>query len=242
MAHGRPDWSPNEPKVTTYAIPDPGEAAMRLGAISPFDRRGDIWFYDGFEDGLGKWEYNGAGSTGEHSVNSEHVKSGGWAFKVLTKGVTGGGGYAVHYIGYYKLSKSGIECSFSFDHPDSLIRFGFTLGDNVHNYITGIRYDHANTKFEYLNSLNAWVDLITDFRLSPNLNIFSTIKLVADFSNEKYVRAIINEREIDMSDKGIYDTGFSGVKYMSGNIVCTNGDVADYKFYFDDYIITINEP
>lgn len=242
MVHGAPDNYQVQKKAITYRLDDMAELAVRLGGISSFDRRGEVWFYDGFEDGLGKWEYNGAGSVGEHSISSKHVKSGGFAAKVLTVAAPGGGGYAIRYIGYYKLSKSGVECSFSFHHPDSLIRFGFTLGDNIHNYITGVRYDHANTKFEYLNSLNRWVNLVTNFRLAPNRDIFSTIKLIADFPNEKYVRCIINETEIDMSDKGIFDTGFPDVKYMSGNIICTNGDVADYEFYFDDYIITINEP
>ncbi|GAJ17988.1 unnamed protein product, partial [marine sediment metagenome] len=55
-AHGRPDWSPNEPKETTYAIPDQGEASIRLGGISPFDRLGDVVWFDNFSNGLGIYD------------------------------------------------------------------------------------------------------------------------------------------------------------------------------------------
>ncbi|MBA7587597.1 hypothetical protein ES708_29628 [subsurface metagenome] len=199
-------------------------------------------FYDGFEDGLKKWEYGMPGGSAVESIGVAHVKSGGISYKVLTGGVYPGNGYALHYMGAYNVARVGVECSFSFHHAASLITFGLNLDDKIHHYITGVRYNHANTKLEYINSTGNWTDLLTDFTLNSNRNYFSTLKFVVDFPNEKYVRCIVNATEIDMSTYSIRDTEIPGYGGISSKIQCENGDIANYEFYFDDYIITINEP
>ena len=62
MAGETPDYGRLSAQATVFPVTDLGELAARLGSIVSHDRRGDVIWLDGFEDGLDKWQPTTSGS------------------------------------------------------------------------------------------------------------------------------------------------------------------------------------
>jgi len=243
MPHGGPDWSTGGQISTVHTIEDLGELAARLGSIVTFDRRGNVIAYDDFESGLSKW-YRWGDTGYEITWNSEFARSGGFCCKVQTGAVTNYTAGLTRAMGYPALSPIGIEFSFARHQNLKYIELIVRVRSLDKMVAWSLRYDHANSKFQYLfgGRYNDVPDLV--FAAIPKFYgsvCFHTVKLVIDPVNQKYKRLIIDNQMADLSNYSI-DLGAGGTPYLETQIcMITSADEAGI-IYFDNVIWTQNEP
>uniref|UniRef100_A0A6H1ZV63 Uncharacterized protein n=1 Tax=viral metagenome TaxID=1070528 RepID=A0A6H1ZV63_9ZZZZ len=242
MAHGTPDWWGSEPTETIFQSQDVGELAVRLGSIVSFDRRGNVLYLSSFEEGLTRWQATTAGTGAAAVISSATARSG--AYSVKLQGGSDGGKYAeiATLLAYPKLSKFGLEVSFTLEANLTYVEADFLIFDGTNQYEADIRYDQDNSKLQYKNSLNVWTDLITGLTLMTSPGCFHTLKLVIDGDLLEYFYVLIDDQEASLAGQGMLPTASPGSPGLGVYIWAYSAAGQNGKSYVDDVIITQNEP
>jgi len=243
MPHGGPDWGTEGPVSTIYSIQDLGELAARLGSIVTHDRRGNVIWMDDFESGIEQWSR--AGHPG-YSVtwDSEYAATGGFSCKMVTDNDEDDMVAINKYIGYPKLSKYGMEFSFSYMQNCKYFSLWFPSWTREGLGWPAIRWNASEEYFEYYDEDGNWQE-ITGLSYAPPHTAykFQTIKLVADLIKREYVRLIVNSEVLDLSGIKFYFEdvpGFEPDAYL--RIRITADASAPATAYINNAIITQNEP
>lgn len=242
MAHGAPDFFNIGQLATVFAVYDLGELAVRLGSINTYDRRGNVIWLDGLEDGLAQYYTLVAGAGASVAASSTAARNGASSAK-LTAG-SDGAHYAV--IGRYqvlpRLSKIGWELSFSLaaDEGQVVLLLDFYDGTLFYNY--RLRYTPASNLLEVLDSdgnydtLSASLDLLTD------LHLFHTFKLTVDLEEQAYVRLLVNGLSYDLSSYAPVEGELATSPLLSLQVMYIGALGSNSVAYADDFILTQNEP
>lgn len=218
------------------------ELAARLGSPKCWDWRGDQYYLNDFSRGTGNILKYPAGTGSEITISPDYWLTGGYSLKM-----TGGSdGDEWAYINLY------------LDHPPSLM-MGLEVqisGDNNfdHFYVQMKRYlggkiYWAALKLEpngvpdmfILNDAGGWTD-IGDSYNGVNIEMFNHMKIVANFDDLRYERAMWGDTEVDLT---AYDLYQSGTGYLNQVIITChlqarsgNNDTR----YLDYVLCTVNEP
>jgi len=242
MSHGTPDWRRTAGTVTTYQLTDMGELAARLDSPVLFDRRGDTFWYDGFEATLLKWRNTGAGgSTAARSVASAWR---GEASAILTTNNAPGGNARLQRRTYQPpFSRFGIALMLST--PDLLAEtFGVYIYayDGTQYHLAVLRVRINDNAIDILKSDLSFVEVLahnlehTDFH-------YHALKFVIDLDSDEYVRLIVDNQLVDISSYSM-STGASALgPFFFVDIMNHVGDGGGARtVYVDDVILTQNEP
>jgi len=241
MPHGGPDWGTEGPLSTVYSIQDMAELAVRLGSPVTFDRRGNVIWIDDFESGIEKWCLSGDMGKA-YDWNGQYCKTGGFSCKMTTGAAANRSCMIDKHVGFPVLSPFGLEVSFSYRQNWKYLDVTLYLEDGSYLYKAGIRYDHPNTKFQYLDEAGNYQDIPGGSWSSVMAPMrFDTIKLVADFTTAKYKRLFVNSQVFDLSTISFNRTAMVFIPVMSVNITLTANAAATAIAYIDDVIITQNE-
>jgi len=242
MAHGYPDYGLYTPKKTVHALQDMAELAVRLGSIVTFDRRGDVFFLDGFEDGIEKWVITKGIGTEVFENTSAYSRSGGFSALIGTVANIGSYIWVQHYHSFPRLSKFGFEISLSMDSTyDALIELGIAINSEPTYYRWGIRYKPDTDEWLVWDGVAGWT-VFTTLPIYKNLRAFNTVKYIADAINAKYTYVLINEKSFDLSAYSPSSGSYTGVSTFDARIMINNTTANARDLYIDDVIITQNEP
>ena len=234
---GLPDYAQPKPVSGVPVGPvhtstDIAELAARQGSPNTFDRRGNVLWMDGFENGIKNWVIDVG--LGEVSWDTAFVRNGGFSIKVDS---TGGPQRIMRYMAFPFLSRMGFEFSF---HPEVFpggdIELSIFLRKELVIYEAAIR-SNLDT-WEY-NDNAGWHNLSPDVPTTDAANLFATIKLVADFATNEYVRLIVNNTTFIMDGKPIRIA--PGVLMWDPRMEIRL-EVSDNIIWIDDFIVTTNEP
>lgn len=240
--HGAQDWSKYRPSSSTYSLSDLAEHAARLGSIDTFDRRGDILEMDDFEHGITKWSYEGYGAGAIAKASPTHARSRSYSMEMIVGKSPGEGVIATWRLPYPRLSRIGLELSFAMGH--NLWRFYWAIeyydGENDHSF--RIRYDNVSYLLSYYDSTGGETTFATQVKLYNAPTLFNYLKLVADLTENKYHRVLVNEVEYDISSKAGYTTPDNAIPHLE--IVIQAFGILDTNLssYVDDVIVTQDEP
>lgn len=218
------------------------ELAARLGSAKSWDWRGNQYYLNDFSKGTGNILKYPAGTGSAITVDPTYWMTGGYSLKM----VGGSDGDEWAYINLH------------LDHPPSLV-MGVEVqisGDNDfdHFYIQMKRYLSgkiywAALKVEpngapdmfILNDTGTWTDVGDNF-LGVNIEMFNHMKLVANFDDLRYERAMWGSTEVDLTSYPLYQ---SGTGYLNQVIITChlqarsgNNDVR----YLDYVLCTVDEP
>lgn len=242
MPRGLPDWDRIKKAGAVSALADLGELAVRLGSIVSFDRRGDVVWLGGFEDGLARWYTSTAGTGAAVALSPARARSGGYSV-LLTGGSDGNRSAGIYYTGpYIVLGKLGVECSFCFDSHLDTLKFALEVYDGSTFYQAVLKYDYTNLKLQYLDADNDYQDLATSLNLYQILQPFNTWKLVCDVESGEYMRVILNETEYDCSGIEIKSAASGAVPHLALWVVNNSTAGWNAEVHVDDVIVTQNEP
>ena len=218
------------------------EAAVRNGSIVSFDRRGEVIFQDSFENSLAGW-YLVTVAGANVTLSTTYCLSGALSAKMVTPAAINGIGGMQHGIPVTTPKKIGIEIASYLADAINLkdFYFGLTYQDGANACSGYLKYDHVNGKLQYMNSAGAWVDIATS-AFTVISAYFRRFKLVIDYEKNEYVRAIVNGKEYDLSNIAIPQSVSVGEKRIVVSIYMATANAAGSTLYFDDVIITQNEP
>jgi len=233
----QPDWV-----QATRLFDGLGELIASLTPAKRFDTRGTVFFIDDFEDGLSKASYVYSGTLGAYALSSHLSRFGGFSLK-LTGGSNGGlYSQASWYFHEPIYSKMGMELQFQLYSGVGYVRLYFLILDGVTEHRGSVQYDYANEKWQYLNSAEAYVNLITGIRLDVTEVLFHPAKLVVDFVHDKYQRLVLGDQEVDMSDLSLFTESNPTSPRLEATVTVFSVSGSNGKIYVDSVILTQNEP
>ena len=245
---GLPDYSAPKPVGQVPVGPihtstDIGELAARLGSPVTYDRRGNVVFYDDFEEPFLKWRILGyVDAYGR--LDSTQVKTGSQSVRLHTGDVADAAITMVKNVPILASKEIGAEVTFSINGDDCdlliqcsyyeaptlywpFIKFNPNLGE------TGI-YEGPDTYKKIADTPVRWE--------AGDRPVFHTIKVVFDAETGLYRRLLFDHQEFDISNEVIFSSDFAGVPralivIRSENRAAVGGDI-----WINDFILTQNEP
>jgi hypothetical protein len=242
VVRGQADYGALAPKETAGSVSDMGEIAARLGSIVTYDKRGDVVDFDNFEEPLIGWSASTTGTGGYIRLSSENFKSGCQSICLFTG--TPASKYAYIFGGDATLGvlRLGIEISFS--QLTEMATFTLSLQQYTGTtFSTGAIMIDGELHKIYLYTLGGvWTEIADIATLISNKFIFNTLKLVVDFSALKYVRALLNSIEFDLSahDLESYPNTYEAHTQFEAGLM--SKDVLGASVYLDDCVLTQAEP
>ena len=242
MAHGTPDWGVTAGAVTVYQLTDMGELAVRLGSIVTHDRRGDVIWFDGFEDGLAKWTTATFGAGAAVDLSVARARNGLFSARLVAGSDGGQVGRLDKTVPFPVLSPMGAEVSFALQQNIDELEFVFDIYDGVDVTQYSITWSDTNNNLLYRDSNGDNQELASGVDLSMVLNLFHTLKLVVDMENKVYARLILDQTEYSLAGiaaLAIADVTSAAVR-IRVNLIGRVG--SNDVIRVDDVIITQNEP
>jgi len=242
MVHGGPDYGIYHPKTTIISIEDLGELAVRLGSIVNFDRKGDVLWFDDFEDGIDKWVPTLTADRGSIEWSSIHSHNKGFS-ALLTSGATDGDVIGIsRWLPILVFSKIGFEVSFTVDANIKFIDFIFYLEDGTSRHYARMRHIMSTHTWQYYDSGGTYRDLSPTVELYKRDEFFHTMKFVFDLATLYYSHLKVNDTTFDLSDKKYRKTTLGTGYHCYFYIRVENNAAVEATSYIDNVIITQNEP
>jgi len=140
----------------------------------------------------------------------------------------------------FHIGKLGSSVMFSSSGTKYYITTSLYYYDGTDFHAAELKYDRTAEKLYYLNSAAAYVEIADEECLNYQTN-FSTFKVVADFSNGKYVRALCFGSEYDLSAYPLYVSNSAVVKHLETRVKVQGITAGGMRVYIDNMTITENE-
>jgi hypothetical protein len=233
-----------------HSVVDLGEAAVRLGSPVTFDRRGDVCFIDGFEDGIHKWNSPPPIlATGRTLYSCSSVgRTGSRSARMGAGRVPASNANLMHrYMplaagGFW--TRLGLEFSFTYDSYAQYITAQILTakgpaGGNSQAYYM-VRYNLTTKALQYFDTSGAWTNVATID--SYDFPVFNTFKLVIDAVKNKFERILFNEQEINVSDLLPTMSVSASPAFWRVELGISSQTGLTSAVWFDDVIFTQNEP
>jgi len=242
VAHGTPDYGVTAGKVTTYQLKDLAELAARLESIVTFDRRGDVLFLEGFEQGVNKWAADLQGTGANWGQSNTRARSGQYSAALIAG--SDGNHYAnvEHDHAALVLSRFGIECSISLFSAISELWVGLIVTAQAAQSVFLIRWDDVNNALAVWTGAGVWTTFATSVDLGSTATLFQTFKLVIDAAARTYQRLILNDTTYDLTSYSAPAGAGSATHFITARVRLVGRVGQNDKVYVDDVIITQNEP
>jgi len=219
-----------------------GELAARLGSPNVWDRRGDTLLIEQFEDGLTGWQEYAGASDGSSGLTTELAKSGSISLKVTSatgaSELTGRG----ILIPYNSATRFGVETAFCLAGAFAMPILALTWYDGTHGHQGRVRYNPDSNKLQYWASDGTWKDLAVDILTYEGAPYFSQAKLVVDVATGRYSHFLLDGYGYDMSAYELRELASSLASGIFAAVWLTTVAGVAGTAYFDDVIITQNEP
>lgn len=242
MAHGHPDYGQDTSKETIHAVTDIGELAVRLGSIVSYDRRGDVIFLEDFSGDLGRWISYSPPAGFPAVISSERFRSHGFSCKVTTNADLLVFSGIQKYLPLPVYAGIGLEVSFSIDRLVTDIEIYIRVHDGADYYQFKAHLAPTTGQLWITNEAGGEVEVGRYGRVGYEETQFHTLKLVGDYTTNMYKRVLFNEFSKDLSAYKGYTTGSGADKELQILIVAGRPLGAGQLCWFDDVIVTQNEP
>lgn len=242
MPHGLPDWGLEGPKSTTFGLDDLGEQAVRLGSIVSFDRRGDVVFLDGFEDGLNRARPVLDGLGARVGLDATYPKSGAFHIRLVGGSTLTRLARIVYTRGLPNPGAFGLEVSVCMP-----VQFGFLdmyldVDDTATDWVCGLRYDRSLQRWYYWNDVGGWTQFETAWTPYMVWPPWHTFKVVMDTTTGLYSRALLNNVPYTLGNAAVQTPGTAGVPVLVVTVDLYSRAAQNDYVYVDDVIVTQNEP
>lgn len=242
MPRGAPDYSNVRAYGPVHRLDDMAELAARLGSPNTHDRRGRVVMLETFEHGLGGWDATGYG-TGSSIVPTPDVfRSGPFGLKMVAGSDGASAAKIVRRVPYPELSKFGVEISFMIEAHTYYIDVVLSRMDGTDEHQFYVRYDNTALEIQVKDTDGNFETVWEDIDLGSTRPVFQTVKVVADFETDYFVRVQVNDEQVSLPTYPAYifanpDNSHARVDVKLWGEAAYNG-----FSYFDDIILTQAEP
>lgn len=242
MVHTLPPWTTKYRMVKIFGQIDSGELAARLGALSTMDRRGNLIFYDDFNETALHWDTLADGTGASIELNTNYAWIGDKSIKLVTGDATDDTTYLRKTFAPTLDRKIGIEVHIQTP-PDGLefwlIFYGF---DGTTRYQGLLTYDAKNDNLNLDYGAGSTVKLGDTIDTLWTHRLWEILKVVFDWETMKYVRVIHNDTEYDVSMYSLQTQASARLPHLSVHLYAVSTANANATMYLDGFILTQNEP
>ena len=228
--------------VKIFGQIDSGEVAARQEALSTWDRRGALVWCDDFEAAtFCKWGTT-IDAPGTCTLSTTEAWRGAQSCKTVTGAVAGNDVILEKRFNLPMDRQIGAELMFHITTGKPLIRL-YLAGYNGTDYFgSEVRYDHNTGKLYYWNSAGAFIELPRYDFVSEDFGSWIYMKLVIDTETKKYIRFIFGSSEYDLSALNLRSNADATARLLVLFVYNTALTAAASTVYFDNVILTQNEP
>jgi hypothetical protein len=237
-----PDYYKYLPNSVRLSLQDMGELAARMGSVVTYDRRGEVVWFDKFGSGLSPYRTFTIGGGGSVTMRVDRVSYGNYSCVLIANAGSSSGSGIKRGFSFTRNDVCGCEMSISPDTSNSKIRL------TIKDYYNGSGKQFWVELDLLALTYGITLDGVTTTVLGSISNlvnaeqIFTLVKLVVDFENNKYVRLLIDRDEVDISQYS--GSTFATVFPNSSQLLIqiTNQASAFADTFIGHVIITANEP
>lgn len=242
MPHGTPDFWGSAPKDITYGLADMGELAVRLGSYVNYDRRGEVIWANGFDQGGRDYQFTGTGVGNDVYLTCDQALNGGLALVLKTGNAAGNISEVDKYLRYPELGGIGVEATFA---PDSLTQCFYiwiTLYDGAikNDYI--FLYDHVAGKVHIWDKTAGNTIVGTCGILRDVYQNYHQMKVVFNSLTGYYKRFMVDKHNFDISAYQGLVAASAVVRNMYISWYATGIGGGSSEVRLDNIIVTQNEP
>ena len=218
------------------------ELAGRLSSPKSWDWRGNVYYQNDFRHGIGNVLKYGGGTGTAIALSALYWINGGYSLK-LTGGSDGNlDAYINVLLDHPPSDQLGLEAFFSCTTDFDYIYLKLILYKAGKIYHAGLMLDSATPPdVKYLNSAGVWTTIGTSF-VGVSINAFNHMKIVADFSALKYIRAMWGDTEYDLSAQSVYQPSTGYLNQMIAEFYLKSRSGHNDVCYLDYLICTVDEP
>jgi len=247
MARGTPDARIQE---STYAgqISDLAYIANMLWGFSPIDSQGRVTYLDTFNNGLGGFIYETNGGAAIPSLVNPGLSVITQVFcppnmVKINAGVSSGDDVYIQRGMFWGINtRLGLEVALRCDtnSPNYIIRMDYML-DSTHSARCELNYNRAAGNWR-IQVAGGGYQNIYGMSMAGIGNRWVQVKVVADWSTKKYMRAFIGERFFDISAYTMYNLTFSTAGDFFTSIGAASYGAGSADGYIGYVLLTKDEP
>ncbi|MCK5642526.1 MAG: hypothetical protein KAJ19_17090 [Gammaproteobacteria bacterium] len=225
------------------------EHAVRTGSPILYDRRGEVFWYNTFDQSPISMTYAG-GVTGSLSLTTTARESGQFGVKISTAiGVGANHGVRAWLPIPLLTTRIGVEAAFTID-DDEQYKY---LQCDIHtsatiSYYPRLRLDVQNSLLQYMDNAGVYQNIgavVLQEDLNTPLSLFYHMKLVFDLATGTYVRAMFGNIEfagVEIAGIAMRDTGAGAQDMIDLQYVVYSNIAGGVTSYLDMLVLTRNEP
>lgn len=218
-----------------------GNAELAVRTHAPpltFEQRGNVLRWEDFETATERCKITRTGSPTSARSNAV-AKNGAFSYKIVVNILDKV--YLSLPTNDFTLGRMGFSLAFS------TVDAGFEVAAHL-QYYTGTHLYLASVVHELpsgdikIQSTGGLYTTIGNVQNYSDIHSFSTMKIVADLANGKYVRAIVRGEEFDISAYPLYSGADIGTRRVNGEVLVKHLAAGPNTMYVDNLILTENEP
>lgn len=240
MPRGLPDYY-NPDTLVSQRLANIEELLTQLRGVASSDNRGRTWVYDNFSEGFDYLNFTESGDGLAPALSIEEVEVSPCSIKMSCGTVSGGGGMSGQkFIIVNTPPKVGFEIGYTYWKTGAQPLMILEYETDANTYIARMRVN-PDTGAVDIYTGSDWVNVGAVAHTSVYKE-WLTIKLVADFVNLTYLRAIIGQKQINLED---YDLQVAGGDCEGQLMIGIDVDPVDdglNLIYLGHLAITIDEP
>jgi len=236
-----PDYQKYLPNSNRFSLQDMGELAARLGSVNVFDRRGETVFYETFDHGLSGWITNISGVGSSVSISASHIHRHPYTAKLVC-GTTGNKFALIQKrVGGINTKRVGLEVCWCLNLGDNLIICGLDVNDGVTNFSGAVDFNGVTNIWRVQDENGVMQPVFTKPMEVGNSFIFIPVKIVMDVETGYYVRLLISDDNVDISNLKIKSQAVATAINYSALIENLGDGSTLTELYVAHIIITANE-
>lgn len=241
MPRGLPDYF-NPDTIVSQRLANVEEVVTHLRLIASLDNRGRTLFFDPFHETLASWQTGKSfdGVVAVLSTDQAYIPP---SSVFIDAGTSGGNGLS-YMLRYFYLGAStnlGLETSFLYNENSPNFRLDITYN------LVGQEYFAVLEVLPLTGVIRIWFDgdwltIGNVGFVAPSGGPWLPLKLVADFANALYIRALIGQLQIDLS---AYSLGASAVAkpgQAEYRLQCAAVNAVTNHAYVGHAVGTVDEP
>lgn len=243
MAQGAPDFY-TYGLENQYAAQGPlGELAARLEPFMAFDRRGDIFWFDGWEEGIRDWDLFDTATNPVKELVTDKVRLGGYALHMDTGGEANVYVAAFMDMAGHPTGNVGLTTHVAMTGSGFYFRWRVRLWDDTVQADYRIRWRDDTNRFQYYDQNQNWQNFGPTYDIERHAEMYMPAKLVVDLANREYLRFLFATQEIDMSGIPVHTvTALVSYQLKIDLRVGTFAGGVGGMAWIDSVILTGNEP
>lgn len=218
------------------------EVAARISAVHTYNRLGNLVWWHGFETTSLHWTTESSdGADSAATISTTTARNGDKSMRLRA-----GPGLADYVevrrrLPYVVLGNVGFEWHVAFGQADGILQVAITILDGAEFHQASVQWNIGGEYLGYMSSAGSYTTLSTAIAHYDDINLFHALKLFVDFTDDVYIKLLMDERTYDLS--GIAIRSGEAVQAPRTELLVryTTGAAEDQDAYIDDVIVTQNE-